>query len=186
MITLLVGISYSIESPNKWKRGTNSLSLLDLRCPSFPALGHRGSWCAAFSCVRLFATPGTVACQAPLSMGFSRQEYWSGLPFPSPGDLPDTGIKPGSPALHVEALPFELPGNPKTYTNVTLVLGPLGWIIPPNFLGLQLAYGRLQVCLASVITWATSCNKSPHIWIYIYISNIYQPPSYWFCFSAEC
>ena len=42
-----------------------------------------------------FATPWTVACQAPLSMRFSRQEYWSGLPFPSPGDLPDPGIKPG-------------------------------------------------------------------------------------------
>ena len=45
------------------------------------------------------ATPWTIACQAPLSMGFSRQEYWSGLPFPSPGDLPDPGIEPGSPAL---------------------------------------------------------------------------------------
>ena len=44
-------------------------------------------------------TPWTVACQAPLSMGFSRQEYWSGLPFPSPGDLPDPGIKSRSPAL---------------------------------------------------------------------------------------
>ena len=49
--------------------------------------------------VQLFASPGTVAHQAPMSMGFSRQEYWSGLPFPSPGDLPDPGIKPGSPAL---------------------------------------------------------------------------------------
>ena len=46
------------------------------------------------------ATPWTIACQAPLSMGFSRQGYWSGLPFPSLGDLPDPGIKPGSPALH--------------------------------------------------------------------------------------
>ena len=51
------------------------------------------------SCVRLFATPWIVAYQAPLSMGFSRQEYWSGLPFPSPGELPDPGIKAGSPAL---------------------------------------------------------------------------------------
>ena len=49
--------------------------------------------------VQLFVTPWTVACQAPLSMGFSRQEYWSGLPFPSPGDLPNPGIKPESPAL---------------------------------------------------------------------------------------
>ena len=53
----------------------------------------------SLSRVRLFATPGTVAYQAPQSMGFSRQEYWSGLPFPSPGDLPDQGIEPGSPAL---------------------------------------------------------------------------------------
>ena len=47
-----------------------------------------------FSCVQLFLTPGTAACQASLSMGFSRQEYWSGLPFLPPGDLPDSGIKP--------------------------------------------------------------------------------------------
>ena len=52
-----------------------------------------------FSRVRLFATLWTVAHQAPPSMGFSRQEYWSGLPVPSPGDLPDSGIKPRSPAL---------------------------------------------------------------------------------------
>ena len=50
------------------------------------------------SCVQLFATPWTVACQAPLSMGFSRQEDWSGLPCPSPGDLPNPGIEPTSPA----------------------------------------------------------------------------------------
>ena len=55
--------------------------------------------------VRLFATPWTVAYQAPLSMGFSRQEYWSGLPFPSPGDLPNPGIEPGSPALQTDTLP---------------------------------------------------------------------------------
>ena len=51
----------------------------------------------SLSRVQLFATPWTVAYQAPLSMGFSRQEYWNGLPFPSPGDLPDPGIEPGSP-----------------------------------------------------------------------------------------
>ena len=53
----------------------------------------------SLSRVRLFATPWTVAYQAPPSMEFSRQEYWSGLPFPSPGDLPDLGIEPGSPTL---------------------------------------------------------------------------------------
>ena len=63
--------------------------------------------------VRLFATPRTVANQAPLSMGFSRQEYWSGLPFPSLGDLPDTGIKPRSPALRADALISEPPRKPK-------------------------------------------------------------------------
>ena len=52
-----------------------------------------------FSCVQLFATLWTVACQVPLSMGFSRQEYWSGLPFPPPGDLPDPGINPSSTVL---------------------------------------------------------------------------------------
>ena len=52
-----------------------------------------------FSCVRLFVTPRTVAYQVPPSLGFSRQEYWGGLLFPSPEDLPDPGIKPGSPAL---------------------------------------------------------------------------------------
>ena len=51
------------------------------------------------SCVQLFATPWTVACQAPLSMGFSRQEYGSGVPLPSPEDLPNPGIEPRSPAL---------------------------------------------------------------------------------------
>ena len=62
--------------------------------------------------VQLFATPWTVADQASPSMGFSRQEYWSGLPFPSPGDLPDPGIEPGSPTLEADALTSEPPGKP--------------------------------------------------------------------------
>ena len=65
--------------------------------------------------VQLFAIPWTVASQAPLSMEFSRQEYWSGLPFPSPGDRPNPGIKPRSPALQADALPSELPGKPQHY-----------------------------------------------------------------------
>ena len=60
--------------------------------------------------VRLFATPWTVAHQALPSMGFSRQEYWSVLQFPSPGDLPDPGIEPGSPTLQADALTSE-PGS---------------------------------------------------------------------------
>ena len=64
-----------------------------------------------FSRAQLFAMPWTVAHQAPLSMRFSRQEYWSGLPFPSPGDLPNPGIKPGFSALQAESLPSEPPGK---------------------------------------------------------------------------
>ena len=61
------------------------------------------SW---FRRVRLFATLWSVACQASLSMGFSGQEYWSGLPFPPSGDLPDPGVKPGSPTLQAHSLPL--------------------------------------------------------------------------------
>ena len=65
----------------------------------------------SLSHVRLFATPWTVAYEAPPSMEFSRQEYWSGLPFPSPGDLPNPGIEPGSPTLQADALLSEPPGK---------------------------------------------------------------------------
>ena len=67
----------------------------------------------SFSRVRLFATPWTVAYQAPPLMRFSTQECWSGLPFPSPEDLPNPGIEPWSPALQADALPSEPPGKPK-------------------------------------------------------------------------
>ena len=73
----------------------------------------------SLSRVRLFVTPWTVAYQAPPSMGFSRQECWSGLPFPSPGDLPNPRIEPGSPALQADALPSEPPGKPRVQS--------LGW-----------------------------------------------------------
>ena len=67
----------------------------------------------SLSRVRLSAAPWTVAHQAPLSVGFSRKEHWSGLPFPSPADLPDPGIEPGSPALQADALLSEPPGKPQ-------------------------------------------------------------------------
>ena len=69
----------------------------------------------SLSHVRLFAAPRTVAHQAPPSMGFSRQEYWSGLPFPSPVELPNPGIKPKSPALQANALTSEPPGKPTLF-----------------------------------------------------------------------
>ena len=74
--------------------------------------------------VRLSATSWTVAHWASMSMGFSMQEYWSGLPFPSPGYLTDTGIKPGSPALQADALISEPPGKPPgKYISYLLVRG---------------------------------------------------------------
>ena len=79
------------------------------RCAPRPVL------CCAqlLSQVRLFATPGTVSHQAPLSIAFSRQEYWSRLPLPSPGNLPNPGIDSRSPALQVDSLPCEPPKKPK-------------------------------------------------------------------------
>ena len=76
----------------------------------FIVLGHSVK---LLSRVRLFETPWTLAYQAPQSMEFSRQEYYSRLPFPSPGDLPNPGIKPRSPALQADALPSEPPFKTK-------------------------------------------------------------------------
>ena len=101
--------------------GSSRLFLIGLNvkyfqpCGSFGLLFSKWAWLACFlvkslSHVWLFVTPWTVAYQAPPSMGFSRQECWSGLPFPSPGDLPEPGIEPGSPALQADALPSEPPG----------------------------------------------------------------------------
>ena len=80
--------------------------------------GLPGCVCVCFqllSCMTLFSTPWTVAHQAPPSMGFSWQEYWSELPFPPPGDLPDSGIEPVSlvfPALQADSLPLSHQGSP--------------------------------------------------------------------------
>ena len=81
------------------------------QCPGVDLQDHSEVKVKSLSHVRLSSTPWTVAYQAPPSMGFSRQECWSGLPFPSPGDLPDPGIEPGSPALQADALPSEPPGK---------------------------------------------------------------------------
>ena len=88
------------------------------------------------------ATPWTVAHQAPLSMGFSRQEYWSGWPFPPPGHLSDPGIEPVSPALQADSLPTEPPGKPSSpyfinmFKNLFSWGGPCPWVeIGPSFGG---------------------------------------------------
>ena len=92
---------------------------IDLKLLSTLPRNHfqQGIWlrCLSLSRVQLFVTPRTVAHQAPLSMKFSRQEYWSRLPCPSPGDLPDPGIKLWSPALGPILYPLEPPEKPYTY-----------------------------------------------------------------------
>ena len=91
------------------------------------------------------ATPRPVACQAPLSMRFSRQEYWSGLPFPSPGDLPDPGIQPGPLALQADSLPSEPPGKPIYLLFIPQFLFfPLGmWtLVSRDPVGVKMGAGR--------------------------------------------
>ena len=107
--------------PSGRKHGSTEFRLLSLE-PSF-ALSHpnmqefaKEALCVCmrmFSHVQLFATPGTVALQIPLSMGLSRQKYWSRLSFPTPGGLPDLRIKPTSPALAGRFFTTEPPGKPK-------------------------------------------------------------------------
>ena len=81
------------------------------------------------------ATPWTVACLAPLSLGFPRQEYWSGLPFPSPGDLPDPGIEPESPALTGRFFTTEPPGKP--IQNKKLLKRNVGSLLKTRILGTE-------------------------------------------------
>ena len=98
----------NMQEPGHWS--VNSL------CPwllkNFTQITKTPEWVKSLSHVQLFVTLWTVAYQTPLSMGFFRQEYWSGLPFPSPGDLADPGIEPGSPTLQADALTSEPPGKP--------------------------------------------------------------------------
>ena len=91
--------------------------------------------CPHFSYVQLFAILWTLAHQAPLSMGFSRQEYWSGLLFPSPGDLPDPGIEPWSPALQADCLLTKLQGKSSHlyFTSRALIFSSSGkWHLSPK------------------------------------------------------
>ena len=87
---------------------------MSIRTPYPPVMLFIMPCVSCSSRVWLFATPWTVACQAPLSMEFSRQKYWSALPFPSPGDLPNPGIEPRSPVLQADSLPSK-PASPIKY-----------------------------------------------------------------------
>ena len=97
-------IGYTLPGQCVKKIATDILSIFEV---SFLICG--GSL-ATKSCLTL-ATPWTVACQSPLSMGFPKQAYWSKLPFPSPGDLPDSGIEPKSPALQADSIQTQPPGK---------------------------------------------------------------------------
>ena len=110
-------------------------------------------WPYTISCVQLFATPWAVARRAPLSMKFSRQEYWSGLPFTSPGDLPNPGIEPSSPAFQANSLVFEPPGKSQKGPNF------LKWssAIPPHT-----NENPLQHCL-KCIHCKDSCPLDQHV-----------------------
>ena len=102
-------------SREKWTRTVSRdvpvLFMILMRVPLFCFFISFGSGFVTKSCPTL-ATPWTVACTAPLCLGFSRQEYWSGLPFPSPVDLLHPVIEPESPALQADSLPTELLGKP--------------------------------------------------------------------------
>ena len=105
MSTFATIIHHSFESPSHGYQRRQKESTLEKKKKLSP-------FAKSLSRVRLFATPWTVTYQTLLSMGFSRQEYWSGLPFLSPGDLPNPGIEPWSPVLQADALTSELPGKP--------------------------------------------------------------------------
>ena len=84
---------------NVWQKLLQYCKVISLKLIKINLKKKKKRKVKSLSRVQLFVTPWTVAYQAPLSVGFSRQEYWSRLPFPSPGDLPDPGIEPRSPAL---------------------------------------------------------------------------------------
>ena len=122
--------------------------------------------------VRLFATPWTVAYQAPPSMGFSRQEYWSGVPLPSPGDLPYPGIEPWSPAFQADALTSEPPGKPLYFFLISIFSSDKnpGRELLDHIVVLFLIFKRIFI-LFSIVTAANyvptnSAQKFPFLHIF--------------------
>ena len=110
----------------------------------------------SLSHVRLFVTPWTVADQAPQSMEFSRQEYWSGLPFPSPGDPPDPGIEPGSPALQADALPSEPPGKAVVDISLSIMIISSCMFVAANGIGMKVLV--TQSCPTLCDPWTVACQ----------------------------
>ena len=115
--------------------------------------------CSSLSRVWLFGTPWTVAHQAPLSTGFSREEYWSGLPCPSPGDLPNPGIKSGFPALKANSLLSEPPQGLCTFCWLCLEAPPLTLL--STVLSLHTGI-TLNIATSKMSYLATLHNPSPH------------------------
>ena len=113
--------SLSLRATREFPHFSINLKLFHKWCYHFKQI-HRCSYVCrkvkSLSCVQLFTTPWTVALQAPPSRGVPKQGYWSGLPFPSPGNLPDPGIKPMSPPLQADSLLSEPPGKAIMYAEV--------------------------------------------------------------------
>ena len=106
----------------------------------------------------------TVARQAPLSIGFSRQEYWTRLPFPSPGDLPNRGIEPGSPRLQADSLPSEPPGCPVIITTTFCNGCFLLFLFPKRPIARPLALSCIHSTLAEHTLWTHHHTHSPSTW----------------------
>ena len=138
------------------------------------------------SCVRLFETPWTIAHQTPLTMEFSQQEYWSGLPFPPLGDLSDPGIKlmsPIYPALQVDSLPLSYWGNPFSYACIFIIFKshPMLHILVVNcsyHLAIFCGYVSITICK----------NLHPMFYLFLEEFNLYIYFYFWLCwaFIAMC
>ena len=158
----------------------------DLEFKSWLACVHIRRACvrmlSGFSCVWLFSTPWTLAHQAPLSMGFSRRQYWSGLPCPSPRDLPDSGAEPMSPALQVDsssANPCGKPAHVRSYGSfrakvVSGIKDPLDLPLVPFILSplLQLCqlFGYCLVIRLCLGWWGTLWKG---LWLFLRPAGIF-------------
>ena len=154
--------------------------------------------CQSLSCAQLFATPWTSAHQAPLAMRFSRQWYWSGLPFPSPGDLPKPGIEPRSPALKTDSLP-SYKGTPKVKVKVAqsyltfcnpmhytlhgiLQARILEWVAFPFSRGSSQPRGRTHISRIAgrfLTSWAT-------VGFLLNFPTSFDPLPYWYALNVIC
>ena len=121
--------------------------------------------CAVFSCsvVQLFVTPWTATSQAPLSMGFSRQDYWNGLSCPPPGDLPNPGIEPRSLRLQVDSLPSEPPGKSLWSLIETWPRNCMAWVRTTGLINITSRFSPVTSLGCILKLWqyfAFNCNSA--------------------------